>query len=59
MERVQAGMKEGSSEEEGSEGLQGGGWQMEIDGGRDEKIKRNMPLGVTEEGVRVMRGLQA
>lgn len=32
---------------------------MEIDGGRDGEIKRNMPLGVTEEGVRVMRGLQA
>ncbi len=34
---------------------------MEIDGGRDREIKRNMPLGVTEEGVRVrgMRGLQA
>lgn len=32
---------------------------MEIDGRRDGKIKRNMPLGVTEEGVRVMRGLQA
>ena len=26
---------------------------MEIDGGRDREIKRNMPLGVTEEGVRV------
>lgn len=33
--------------------LQGGGRQMEIDGGRDREIKRNMPLGVTEEGVRV------
>lgn len=34
---------------------------MEIDGGRDREIKRNMPLGVTQEGVRVrrMRGLQA
>lgn len=34
---------------------------MEIDGERDSEIKRNMPLGVTEEGVRVrgMRGLQA
>lgn len=34
---------------------------MEIDGGRDWEIKRNTPLGVTEEGVRVrgMRGLQA
>lgn len=41
--------------------LQGGGRQMEIDGERDREIKRNMPLGVTEEGVRVrgMRGLQA
>lgn len=41
--------------------LQGGERQMEIDGGRDREIKRNMPLGVTEEGVRVrgMRGLQA
>lgn len=34
---------------------------MEIDGGGDGEIKRNMPLGVTEAGVRVreMRGLQA
>lgn len=30
--------------------LQGGARQMEIDGGRDREIKRNMPLGVTEEG---------
>lgn len=39
----------------------GEGRQMEIDGGRDWEIKRNTPLGVTEEGVRVrgMRGLQA
>lgn len=41
--------------------LQGEGRQMEIDGGRDWEIKRNTPLGVTEEGVtmRGMRGLQA
>ena len=39
--------------------LQGRGRQMEIDGERDRRIKRNMPLGVTEEGVRGMRGLQA
>jgi len=39
--------------------LQGGGRQMEIDGGRDREIKRNTPLGETEEGVRGMRGLQA
>lgn len=39
--------------------LQGGGRQMEIDGGRDRVIKTNMPLGVTEEGARGMRGLQA
>lgn len=39
--------------------LQGGGQQMEIDGGRDREIKRNTPLGATEEGVRGMRGLQA
>lgn len=34
---------------------------MEIDGEGDREIKRNMPLGVTEAGVRVrgMRGLQA
>lgn len=34
---------------------------MEIDGERDREIKRNMPLGVTEQGARVrgMRGLQA
>lgn len=34
---------------------------MEIDGGRDQEIKRNMPLGVTEGGARVrgMTGLQA
>lgn len=34
---------------------------MEIDGGRDREIKRNMPLGVTKEGARVrgMTGLQA
>lgn len=39
----------------------GEGRQMEIDRGRDWEIKRNTPLGVTEEGVGVrgMRGLQA
>lgn len=39
--------------------LQGGGQQIEIDGGRDREIKRNTLLGGTEEGVRGMRGLQA
>lgn len=39
----------------------GEGRQMETDGGRDLEMKRNTPLGVTEEGVRGrgMRGLQA
>ena len=59
-EREQAAIeREAEEERTGLTPQGGGGRQMEIDGGRDREIKRNMPLGVTEEGVRGMRGLQA